>query len=77
MRAGKQPRPMFLRTSTATSQHRNQSSLDPAGVGMDPTEAEDLRSLVLKLMGKVDNLTAQMAEQQQQKNNGIDVESFD
>lgn len=44
---------------------------------MDPTEAEDLRSLVLKLMGKVDNLTAQMAEQQQQKNKGIDVESFD
>jgi hypothetical protein len=44
---------------------------------IDPTEAEDLRSLVLKLMKKVDNLAAQVAEQQQQQNNSIDVESFD
>jgi hypothetical protein len=79
VRYGKQHGPTSFQTPPLKLGSRSQNSLE---WGREPTadmtneqsmRAEDLRSLVLKLIVKVDNLTAQVVEQQQNNNSQNDV----
>jgi hypothetical protein len=80
VRHGKQHGPASFQTPPVKIGSRSQSSLEwGREVTTDMTyeqsaHSEDLKSLVLKLMVKVDTLSAQVAEQQQNNTSNNDAE---
>ena len=82
VRLGKQIRnPSWQGPPAVGSRSQNSFEWGPesaVGSGAEqPTPTEDLRSLVLNLMAKVDNLTAQVAEQQNPNGSVDEVEVTD